>query len=294
MRGVPRPRRRSRRPRDGRRGRRASRRTPCAWRSRRRTKAAAPRRRSRAAARPPRACAARCGSRAVRRARDRALGLLLGERLAVPALLVREERHAVSLLGPCDHQRGAVRALGLRVRRVDRGVTSWPSASTTCQPNAPARSAYASMSHSSIVGPRWPSRFTSRIPIRLSAPWCDAFANASQTDPSADSESPSRHHTRAGRSSIFWASAIPSAIGSPCPSEPVATSTHGMVRERYVLDRRPEAPERHQLFVQIAPTAFSVENISGEAWPFDRTKRSFARLPGRRRRSAGDRSTGPP
>jgi hypothetical protein len=27
----------------------------------------------------------------------------------------------------------------------------------------------------------------------------------------------------------------------------------------------------------MAPTAFRIENMSGDAWPFDRTKRSFAR-----------------
>jgi hypothetical protein len=68
----------------------------------------------------------------------------------------------------------------------------------------------------------------SQTAMRLSAPWYDAFSIASQTDPSAISESPSSTHARAGFRSRRIASAIPSPIGSPWPSDPVATSMCGM------------------------------------------------------------------
>ena len=48
---------------------------------------------------------------------DRGAFLVGGHRLAVPALLVGEERDAVALLGPRDDQRGLVGGAGLRVGR---------------------------------------------------------------------------------------------------------------------------------------------------------------------------------
>ena len=52
---------------------------------------------------------------------DRGAFLVGGHRLAVPPLLVGEERDAVALLGPRDDQRGLVGGTGLRVGRIDRG-----------------------------------------------------------------------------------------------------------------------------------------------------------------------------
>ena len=67
------------------------------------------------------------------------------------------------------------------------------------------------------------------IAVRLSRSAKAACSNASHIEPSAISESPHRHHTRYGsRSSRLPASATPTAIGRPCPSEPVATSVGGM------------------------------------------------------------------
>ena len=120
------------------------------------------------------------------------------------------------------------------------------------------------------------------IPIRLSAPWCEAFSIASHTEPSATSESPIRHQTRAGIASIFIASAIPSAIGSPWPSDPVATSIHGISGSGAGCPCTGDPNRRNVSSCSsvIAPTAFRTENIRGDAWPFDRTNRSFARLLG--------------
>ncbi len=57
--------------------------------------------------------------------------------------------------------------------------------------------------------------------------WNDAVSMASQTDPSAISESPTITQTCPGEPSSRKENAIPTPIGSPCPSDPVATSTHG-------------------------------------------------------------------
>ncbi len=46
--------------------------------------------------------------------------------------------------------------------------TSWPSISTVCQPKARNRRAYASRLCPCRVGPRWPSRLTSTMRVRLS------------------------------------------------------------------------------------------------------------------------------
>ncbi len=101
---------------------------------------------------------------------------------------------------------------------------------------------------------------------------------ASHTEPSADSESPSSTHTLAGMPSILIASAIPSPIGSPWPSEPVATSTHGMSGSGTGCPWTGDPNFRNVISCSsvIAPIAFRTENMSGEAWPFDRTNRSFA------------------
>jgi len=75
-------------------------------------------------------------------------------------------------------------------------------------------------------------------------------------------------------------SAIPSAIGRPWPSDPVATSIHGISGSGAGCPCTGDPNRRNDSSCSspIAPTAFNTEKISGDAWPFDRTKRSFARL----------------
>ena len=117
----------------------------------------------------------------------------------------------------------------------------------------------------------------SRMPIRLRAPWNDAFAMASHTDPSTISESPIRTHTRPGRSSRRMAKAIPRPIGNPCPRDPVATSTQGISGTGAGWPWRglPNLRKESSSSSAIAPSAFNTEYSNGEAWPFDRMKRSF-------------------
>ena len=56
-----------------------------------------------------------------------------------------------------------------------------------------------------------------------------ACSNASHIEPSAISLSPQQHpHAVREVLEVLAASAMPTPIGSPWPSEPVATSTHGM------------------------------------------------------------------
>src|SRR5205814_179006 len=62
---------------------------------------------------------------------------------------------------------------------------------------------------------------------RLSRRWWAANSTASHVDPSSSSPSLSTTKTRAGLRSRLAASAMPEAIGSPWPSEPVETSTPG-------------------------------------------------------------------
>ena len=94
--------------------------------------------------------------------------------------------------------------------------------------SAAIRRAYAAVSQPCRVGPRWPSRFTSMITVRLSSPVQAACSNASQIDPSASSLSPHRTQTRYGSwSRNRPAMASPTPAGRPSPSDPVATSTQG-------------------------------------------------------------------
>ena len=55
--------------------------------------------------------------------------------------------------------------------------------------------------------------------------WNDAVSMASQTDPSAISESPTITQTCPGEPSSRIENAIPTPIGRPCPSDPVATTS---------------------------------------------------------------------
>ncbi len=122
----------------------------------------------------------------------------------------------------------------------------------------------------------------SRMPIRLRAPWNDAFSMASHTDPSATSESPISTQTRPGRSSSPIASAMPSPIGRPCPSDPVATSTHGIsgTGAGWPWMGEPNLRNVRSCASSIAPIAFRTLKNSGDAWPFDSTNRSLPRFDG--------------
>jgi hypothetical protein len=94
------------------------------------------------------------------------------------------------------------------------------------------------------------------IAVRLSSPPKAACSNASHTEPSAISLSPQRHQTRYGmRSSFRPARATPTEIGSPCPSEPVATSTHGSTGVGWPSRRLPKRRKESSSSSEIAPAA---------------------------------------
>ena len=105
---------------------------------------------------------------------------------------------------------------------------SCPSISWVCQPNAgtwprtrrcPSRAWWGRAGRAGSRR-RSPSGCRARRQLACSA--------ASQFDPSASSRSPQSTHTRYGSlSRRLPAMAMPTPIGRPWPSEPVATSTHG-------------------------------------------------------------------
>ena len=55
------------------------------------------------------------------------------------------------------------------------------------------------------------------------------------------------------------ASATPTAIGSPWPSEPVATSTHGITGTGWPSNFEPKRRKLSRSSSVIAPAAFSTE-----------------------------------
>ena len=120
------------------------------------------------------------------------------------------------------------------------------------------------------------------IAIRLSRFSWAAAAKASHIEPSAISLSPQTVQTRNGSwSSRLPASAIPTEIGSPWPSEPVATSTQGMIGVGWPWRREPSLRNVSSSSSVIAPAALKIEYTSGEAWPFENTRWSFSGFSGR-------------
>ena len=104
--------------------------------------------------------------------------------------------------------------------------------------------------------------------VRLSRPWKPACSKASHIEPSAISESPHRHQTRYGsRSRRLPAIATPTLIGSPWPSEPVATSTHGRTGVGWPSIRLPKRRNVSISSSLIAPAALYIAYSSGDAWP---------------------------
>ena len=96
------------------------------------------------------------------------------------------------------------------------------------------------------------------IAVRLSSPLNAACSNASQIEPSAISESPQSAHTRYGRrSSRLPASATPTAIGRPWPSEPVATSVGGMRGVGWPSSRLPSLRNVSSSVSSMIPAALS-------------------------------------
>jgi len=129
-------------------------------------------------------------------------------------------------------------------------ATSWPSITIGSQPNAFTRAAYASTFHSSSVGPRWPSRLMSKIAVKFDRPSWPAWSRPSQIEPSASSLSPVRVHTWNGAfSGRFAASASPTAMGRPWPSDPVATSVHGRIGRGVPFEAAAHLAEGHELGV---------------------------------------------
>ena len=95
--------------------------------------------------------------------------------------------------------------------------------------------------------------------VRLSRPWKAACSNASQMLPSAISESPHSTQTRYGsRSRRLAASATPTAMGRPWPSDPVATSTHGRTGVGCPSMRLPNFRKVSISWSLIAPAALNI------------------------------------
>src|SRR5574341_760312 len=118
------------------------------------------------------------------------------------------------------------------------------------------------------------------IAHRLSRLSCRAISAASHTDPSTDSPSPISTYTRAvDRSSRLAASAMPTPAGSPCPNEPVATSTNGRRGVGWPSRSDPNVRNLRSSALSNSPASAHAAYKSGAAWPLDSTKRS---LPGRR------------
>ena len=197
-----------------------------------------------------------------------------------------------------DHRRPARRARAPRRRRASIASTSWPSISIACQPNASARPRVgvevpAVHRLAALAEPVDVEDRDRGCRARRSA----ACSNASQIEPSAISLSPQQHPDAvraAGRAACRRAPS-PTPIGRPWPSEPVATSTHGMRRRRVALEPAAELAEGQQLLVgdRARGLEHRVEQRRGVALGEDQVV--VARVVGlRRSRSAGTSRAAPP
>jgi len=97
---------------------------------------------------------------------------------------------------------------------------------------------------------------TSTTAIRFERPAKPACSKASHIEPSASSESPQSVQTRSSEdSSLAAAVAMPTAIGSPWPSEPVATSTQEISGVGCPCRREPNSRKVSSSASSIAPAA---------------------------------------
>ena len=113
--------------------------------------------------------------------------------------------------------------------------------------------------------------------VKFARPSCPAWSSPSQMEPSVSSLSPVSTHTWYGAFSRRRpASAIPTAIGSPWPSEPVATSTNGSRGVGWPSRSDPIVRSFRSSPRSNAPASAHAAYNTGAACPFDRMNRSLS------------------
>ena len=203
------------------------------------------------------------------------------ERLAVPAVLVLDGLDALALDRAGD----------------DHGRAPFGRCSPPCRPGrSPRRRARRPRSRSSRTRAR-ASTYTPEFPAdhRLAALAEPVYVDdrgevvelvvaPRARRPPTSSPRPSRCRRRAPRRAravgrgTSQASAIPTPIGRPWPSDPVATSTHGMQRRRMPLEHAAELPVGEQLLVGDRTGGAKDRVDSVDAWPLEKIRRSFVGL----------------
>ena len=119
-------------------------------------------------------------------------------------------------------------------------------------------------------------RFTSMMAVRLSRPTKPAYWKASHMEPSAISLSPHSTQTRYGSlSRRLPANATPTPMGSPWPSDPVATSTQSIAGVGCPWSLLPNLRKVSSSSSEIAPAALYREYSKGEAWPLEKIRWSL-------------------
>ena len=92
-----------------------------------------------------------------------------------------------------------------------------------------------------------------------------AIDNERTDVPSPLADQSSTHTWNGAASGRFAASAMPTPIGSPWPSDPVATSIHGSTGVGWPSSRLRSLRNVMSSSSEIAPAAFNIEYTSGEA-----------------------------
>src|SRR5438876_10373703 len=121
--------------------------------------------------------------------------------------------------------------------------------------------------------------FYSPIPFLVAYLIFPACWTPPQSDPSAIPLSPQNTQTLNGSLSRYLpARAMPTPTASPCPNDPVATSTHGRTGVGWPSRRLPNLRRVSSSASVIAPAALNSAYSRGDACPFENTRGS---LPGR-------------
>src|SRR6266545_3022528 len=152
---------------------------------------------------------------------------------------------------------------------------SWPSISRTFHPNALHFEPTGSMSRMfTTLSDCW-TWFWSRITQRFDRPCLPPSMAASHSWPAWDSPSPTMQYTRQSAPSSLPAMAMPTAIDSPWPSDPVAASMPGhRIRSGCPWSGEPNLRRVHSCSSSKNPRLASAAYTIGTQCPFDSTNRS--------------------
>ena len=203
--------------------------------------------------------------------------LVVGRHAMMPLDAVLDERDAAALVRARDDAASASgRRPGARRRRRSAASTSWPSTSTTSQPNARQRSASGSSAIVCSVASPCCSPLRSTMTVRWSRPKCAAAMAASQLLPSCSSPSPVSTNVRhVGAVDLCRGGHTDGNRQAVAERPGVRLDARHFVAVRMAVERETAAACRCRgPSTGKNPRSASVAYSAADAWPLLRMKRS--------------------